>query len=167
MVIETAKQQLIYDPDTGEFTWSVAKPRIHVGMSAGNRTRKGYVVLELNGRQYKAHNLAWAMHYGYWPKAFVDHINGVRHDNRIANLREATGTDNARNRALSRNNVSGVSGVTWRDSHKAWCARITVNNKRLHLGYYGSLDDARAARYAAERQYYGVFAPSLSREPTC
>ena len=156
--------ELTYDKLTGLFTWVVAKPRVYVGMVAGNLTRKGYVCIEYAGQQLKAHRLAWAFCNGAWPAAQIDHINGVRNDNRIANLREATRHENGRNKAVQCNSTTGVPGVTWRGSHQKWCARITVNGVRKHLGYFDTLLEAKCARIRAEVRYFGEFSPYTSRE---
>lgn len=161
------RRLLSYCADTGVFRWAVAKSRIRIGMIAGNRTRKGYVCIETGGHQFKAHRLAWVHYYGVWPTAQIDHINGIRDDNRICNLREATREDNGRNKRRQKNNTSGTPGVTWRESHRKWCARITVNGARLHLGYFDIYSDAVAQRKAAEVTHFGAFAPSVCREESC
>ena len=95
----------------------------------------------------------------------VDHIKGqgTTADNRKENLRIASAVENAQNHTLSKNNTSGVSGVSWSKSHNAWLSRIGVNNKRIHLGYYDNFDEAVAARQRAEEEYFGEWSYEQSQ----
>lgn len=101
-----------------------------------------------------AHRLAWLYVNGSFPKNEIDHINRIRSDNRIANLRPASNLENAQNRSRSSNNTSGRSDVTWNKKTKKWRARLTVGYKRMHLGYFESLDDAFSARAQAKMKYH-------------
>ncbi len=94
----------------------------------------------------------------------VDHVNGHGLDNRRANLRIATLSQNSMNRMrLMRTNLSGVNGIHWYPPYGKWRTRVTVNRKQIHLGYFATLEEAIAVRRAAELRYYGEFAPS--RQP--
>lgn len=86
-----------------------------------------------------------------------DHISGVTLDNRRANLREATHRQNCINRRKRSDNTSGYPGVNWFKPDGKWAVRISLKTKRLHLGYYTSLDRAIEVRKAAEKHYYGEF----------
>lgn len=88
-----------------------------------------------------AHRLAWFLHYGVWPAGSIDHINGIRHDNRLVNLRDVTAAENSMNRR-GEVNASGYPGVT--KCHKRWGARIVVNGKRLWLGQHDTPEQAHA-----------------------
>ena len=94
----------------------------------------------------------------------VDHINGNTLLNARSNLRVATVGENRRNKRVYKNNTSGVRGVVWNKPNKAWSVQLNANGVRYYLGLYKNLDDAIVARLAAEREYFGEFAPSLSRE---
>jgi hypothetical protein len=119
-----AAELLRYDPDTGVLTWkSAVSPQRAAGSVAGTRRPDGYSRIKLDGRLYLAHRLAWLLTHGTCPKE-IDHISGDRSDNRIANLRAASRSQNSQNR-------SGVKGVTL---HRGkWEARIVVNGKRIHI----------------------------------
>lgn len=88
-----------------------------------------------------------------------DHIHGkdTRYDNRKSNLRICTAQENSMNSALSTNNTSGVTGITWHKRDMVWQARIKVNYKYIHLGYFEKFDDAVKARKKAEDKYFGKF----------
>jgi len=142
-----------YDPQTG--VWRSSTPII------GARHR-GYQIIGfiISGR-YKtvaAHRLAWAIHYGEWPSTNVDHVNCVKDDNRICNLRLATKAENGWNTPAPRRNKSGVKGVCWSEERQKWCAMISVNNKKIALGRFDTIDEAAAARAVAAERYHGEFA---------
>lgn len=89
----------------------------------------------------------------------VDHIYGKesRNDNRKSNLRICTQHENTMNCAMPKNNTSGVKGVTWDDYYKKWNAYITINYKKINLGYFVLFDDAVKARKEAENKYFGEY----------
>ena len=105
-----------------------------------------------------AHRIAWAIVHGRWPEHFLDHINRVRTDNRLANLREATNAENLRNRSVVRNNESGTKGVRMDKRSKRWQARIKIGGTSISLGAFASRDEAAAAYTAAAKKYHGEFA---------
>lgn len=147
-----------YDPETGFLIWkSRGNPRFdnwRAGRPAfSQKDRSGYFVGRLAQKNFKAHRVAWAIHYGHWPDGLIDHINGDRADNRIANLRVVNDSANAKNARLSSASTSGITGVTWFARDAKWWAKITVNGRVIHLGYFDKIEDAAAARRAAEREY--------------
>ena len=144
------KRVLRYDPETGEFTWKVSKGTAHAGSVAGHLHSDGYTHIGINGKIYKAHRLAWLYVHGKWPKDQIDHINHVRNDNRISNLREASNKDNGLNQKLHKTNSSGVSGV-YPHTPGRWKSSIMKNGKLKHLGHFDSFKEAVAARKSAEK----------------
>lgn len=115
-----------------------------------HRDRKGYAkgaVLSIN---CSAHRVIYALHHGVEVDGFIDHINGDKSDNRIANLRVVSNAENAKNAALYSSNKSGTSGVMWEDSHKAWAVKINIGGKQRRIGRYKVKADAVAARKNAE-----------------
>ena len=92
------------------------------------------------------------MHYGVEPSGYIDHLNGDKHDNRIANLRDVDMSTNLRNAAGKSNNTSGATGVNWRADKGKWRARIMVNYKERTLGHFDTFEEAVAAREAAARK---------------
>lgn len=155
LTLERLREALTYDPTTGEFRWlKKTAQRVQVGEPAGGTGHpSGYCHIRLDGRRYPAHRLAWFHVYGTWPKVLIDHINGVRDDNRIANLREADRSINAQNEhGLRANNTSGYPGVT---SHwGGWRARINLSGKRTHIGTYLTKEEAHRAYLDAKRRLH-------------
>ena len=87
----------------------------------------------------------------------VDHINHNKADNRMSNLRICEWADNTRNRKAPKNSKTGITGVTWHKHSSKWQARITINGKRINLGVFDNIEDARQARLKAELEYFGEF----------
>ena len=143
------KELVIYNEKTGKFTLHNGKP---TGWIDDKGTRGGYVRIALPNKQYLAHRLAWLYVHGVMPEC-IDHINRVRTDNRICNLKVATLSDNARNRSIPSNNTSSYPGVSIKPNGK-WIARI-VNNlgQRVSLGTFIMIEDAIEARKRAEKKY--------------
>ena len=159
---------LLYDPVTGIFTWT--KPTSHsvkVGSIAGSTHRTtGYVRIgftsSIGYKSLKAHRLAWFMMTGDLPDE-IDHINGIRHDNRFINLRTCNRSQQMQNKTLDRRNRSGVTGVCWHKNANKWHVQIGVNGKVVSLGYYADLPEAIEARKMAEVKHHGRFSKSVSQ----
>lgn len=139
------RELLDYDSETGKFRWRLRVSQAIPAMSlAGAKTADGYVRIKIDGVSYRAHRLAWLWVYGSMPTQFIDHINGVRDDNRIVNLRDVTRSVNQCNLAIHRDASSDkLAGVKQRGSK--WQARIRINGKPTHLGTFGTVQEAVAA----------------------
>lgn len=168
--IEELRQLLRHDADTGLMFWR-EKPEAHVASDrpstrqriarnwnarfAGkpaftNVSKRGYLNGVINCKRYYAHRVIWALHYGKWPALHLDHINGDPLDNRISNLREVTVAQNLRNQSISAANKTGFHGVWYDKARDAYQAYITQDGTRYRLGRFKLLEDAVAARKAAE-----------------
>lgn len=133
---ERLRELLNYDPETGVFTRKVRTSNyINVGDVVGTNTH-GYLCGRVNNHLYMMHHLAWLYIHGTWSKKNIDHRNGDRSDNRIANLREADHFENAQNVVAHKDGSSGYLGVSWHKQAKAWCARIYAYGKQHSLGVY-------------------------------
>jgi hypothetical protein len=119
----------------------------------GSTGADGYKRGTLMGSAYLAHRVLWALVYGDWPADDVDHINGVRNDNRISNLRAVVRQENCRNARIPRHNTSGAIGVYWAQDRRKWVAQIKVDGAVHYLGRFVEFDDALRARKAAEQRY--------------
>jgi len=151
---ETLKQQLHYNPETGVFTRLIASARrVKIGDVAGWLDSTGYIQIMVLGKSYRVHRLAWLYVYGNFPPEQVDHINHVRDDNRIINLRLATHQENNKNASMSKRNKSGITGVFWKKQNRKWQARIMVNRKSIHLGFFTDKFEAICARLSANNKY--------------
>jgi len=148
-----------YDALTGVFRWKVGRPGLRPGTVAGNVGPYGYVRICINRTSFEAHRLAWFYVYGVWPANVLDHVNRVRADNRIANLREATKSQNAINSATRRDSSTRIAGVCWSADKKKWRAYITKGQKQRHVGYFDAIEDATSARASAVKEHFGEFAP--------
>lgn len=157
---------LDYNPQTGALTWRTRKGdgretsrwnSRYAGREAGGINAIGYRNISIFGRSYSAHRLIWAIAYGEWPEDEVDHINNVRHDNRIANLRQATTSQNAMNRLRRSDNKAGYKGVRFYKRTGRWMASIRVNGKQQHLGYFDTAKQAHIAYKEAARKHHGEF----------
>lgn len=158
LTAEKLRETLSYDPETGEFTWMVRlSSRRMPGQSAGTPCKNGYKHISVLGRMYYAHRLAWFYVHGEWPPECIDHINGKRSDNRIANLRLATVSQNNANSKLPCSNTSGFKGVVWLPKNRKWRAQIKRHRKMFHLGCFDSKEAAAAAYRAAAVGYHGDF----------
>lgn len=150
------REILDYNPDTGEFHWKIRPTKNSpVGKKAGGITGEGYGYIQYLGKRYPMSHLAWLHFYGKSPAIYLDHINGDRFDNRIANLREATPAENMQNiRKAPKNSSHGFLGVSF-DKHKnKWRARIRVNGKKISIGRYATPQEANAAYIAAKRKHH-------------
>ncbi len=145
------KEVLKYDNESGLFTWISVKHGAKVGDFAGHAEYSGYIRIGVDGKMYRAHQLAFLYEEGYFPENEIDHINRVRNDNRWANLREASRQCQLRNSAERSDNTTGVKGLRWNKANKRWDARITVGGKQYHIGCFEDKLDAAYHRYAAEQ----------------
>ena len=145
---------LSYEPETGLFRWrTAASPRVKDGKVAGCAMPSGYIVIRIDGTGFSAHRLAWLYVYGRWPDEQIDHINALRADNRIANLRDVTPSGNQGNRRHPfTNNKLGVLGVRCR--YGRYHAVIGLNNKLIELGIFDTAEEASAAYLAAKAIYH-------------
>ncbi len=151
------KGLLRYDPEVGTFTRIRKAGKAQAGTVAGIKAKQGYIKICVHGFDYMAHRLAWLYVHGTWPEE-IDHINRLRDDNRISNLRAATGSENRCNRP-SKNESKGLPrGVRWDDKANRWHARIQWGRKTIHIGKFKDLAEASAAYNQRARQLHGDFA---------
>lgn len=111
---------------------------------------RGYRRSMLFGKSLLAHRVVWLLITGSWPDGQLDHINGVKDDNRFLNLRCVNNSENSRNQRLGSANTSGRLGVGWRADKAVWVAKIKISGVSLHLGYFSCFFQAVRARKNAE-----------------
>ena len=154
MNIDALKSLLRYEPETGLIYWVAKGKGMIKKKAAGTKLHSGYLGVCIGHKRWQAHRIAWALHHGAWPKDQIDHINGIKTDNRICNLREATNSQNGKNLGLSKANTSGVKGVSFERYTQKWKATIRVDGKSISIGRFNSIEDACNARKLAEQHYF-------------
>ena len=155
MNINALNELFIYNPETGLIYWKAkGKGRIKK-KEAGTKLYSGYIGICVGKQRMQAHRLAWALFYGKTPKDQIDHINGIKTDNRICNLREATNSQNGKNLSLSKANKTGHKGVCFESFTNKWKAYIRVDRKMINLGRFEKIEDAITIRKQAEQKYFG------------
>ena len=145
-----------YDYETGVLYWRRRNSnRVPKTLEAGTQNKSsGYLSVQVRGRLYQVHRVVMLMCYGFYGEGLeVDHINHVRNDNRLVNLRFVTRSENMRNRSVSSNNTSGITGVYFLKARKKYTAQIGVNRKLTFLGYFDTLEEAAAARAEANSKF--------------
>lgn len=163
---EQLRELLSYDPDTGEFFWRedvVGKSSSWMAKYSGKQTfttdcGSGYRRAQIEKCDVRAHRVAWAMYYGKWPDDEIDHINGIRHDNRIINLREASRFTNGSNVPMHRDCSSGLKGAYWHGQRNRWTSRIRANGETRYLGLFDTAQEAHEAYCKAAKELHGEFA---------
>jgi hypothetical protein len=146
---EDLRQFFSYAPETGKLFWKLTHGRkIEV-----TTTSNGYIRVYFAEKRIPAHRAAWALHYGRWPTLLLDHINGDRADNRIANLREVTPRENCRNAKKQANNTSGVTGVYWTPREGRWVAQTGSHRYgTLRRRFFHTFEEAVACRKAFDAE---------------
>lgn len=160
---EVLRQLVRYDALTGKLFWlerkggtradAVFNTRFAGREAITGSTTDGYRQGKIIGYSVRAHRLAWAIAHGEWPQFQIDHLNGNRSDNRLANLRQVTNAENMQNQFRSPRNTSGATGVRKCARTGKWRAEIKTSGKRHSLGYFEDFGAAVAARKDAERRF--------------
>ncbi len=140
-----------YDESTGVIYWKHPAPGRKTSRVAGTSNGAGYIQISYDGKRFKAHRIAWVLANGVWPSGTIDHINGIRHDNRIANLRDVPMAINAQNR---RTIPDRLMGTTYHRRDKRWIAQICLDGVQMHIGSFGTQDEAHAAYVAKKREIH-------------
>ncbi len=147
-------QLLHYDPVTGVFTRVVSNRTDRVGTIPGAKNTKGHIQIRLDGVLYMAHRLVWLYVFGSFPENQLDHINGVKHDNRLTNLRECSNKRNSENRKMSSRNTSGFRGVSFDKHHGKFKAYVGHNMGSIHVGLFDTAESAAVAAKVARDQVF-------------
>ncbi|HHJ4378095.1 TPA: HNH endonuclease [Citrobacter freundii] len=166
--IEGLKKQLLmsvgdirdlidYNPENGVLTAKVNFSGRQAGSVIGSQTWQGYYAFSLFGKKCFAHRLAWLLHYGEWPSQPIDHINGIKTDNSIRNLRLCSLSQNQFNKPTQKNNTTGVKGVYWNKRDKRYVASVQFNGKKYSAGHHKDIDSAKEAVMKLREKLAGEF----------
>lgn len=173
LTFDVVSKLLRYEPETGKLFWRTRdlsffkagkQPAEHSFRKWNTRyaeteaftskDRDGYLIGDIFNKTYRSHRVVWLLATGEWPCDQLDHINGVKTDNRLANLREVDNLTNGKNQRLSLRNTSGAVGVRWSKRHEKWIANIKASGRNIYIGLFEDFEEAVAARKSAEA-YYG------------
>lgn len=157
---DALRAELSYDPDTGRFTWNNARPGVRKGAEAGRISKThGYREIGLWNRLYRANRLAFMWMLGRWPEGDAEHWDRDKANNRWANLREATRSQNMANVGLQSNNKSGVAGVVWDADRGKWRAQLRIAGKKTNLGRFDTIEEAAVIVREKAKAQWGEFVP--------
>jgi len=156
---EMVRELFLYDPVTGILKWSKPPRRGVAAGIAGCANADGYRIIGYRGEEYMAIHVIWCWMTGKWPTHGVDHKDRNPANDVWKNLREATYSQNNRNRIVRRDSSTGIKGVMLRRKTGAFTAYITINKRRIHIGDFRSIEGAAAARKETEMRLFGEFSP--------
>ena len=151
------RELLEYNTTTGQLFWRVDRGKVKAGKEITCLNGAGYIVVRVDDVLLRAHRAIWAMIYDEWPNTEIDHINGVRCDNRLENLRQATHTENMKNIKKPATNRSGFKGVSWHYKGQKWQAHIKADGVNHYLGLFDTAEQAHEAYKEASQKLHGLF----------
>lgn len=169
---EILDQLFRYEPETGKLFWKERPASFFKETSgrsqkwsakqwnakhSGNEAliildKRGYRVGRLFGKYVQSHRVVFKMLTGNEPD-IIDHVDGVRSNNKPYNLRSVNISENAKNARLRADNTSGFCGVRFKKSSGKWLSRVNVDGKETHIGYFKSKEDAVSARELSNVKY--------------
>lgn len=148
----------LFEYKDGGLYWKVKKaPHVKVGARVGSPAIGGYETVYVDGRNWRIHRLVFLMQHGYLPKN-IDHINGIRDDHRIENLRAATHVTNNYNKVAQSNNKLGIKNVSWNNQNKKYWVQLVQNRKKVFSEMFDDLELAELVAIMAREKYHGEFA---------
>ena len=156
LTFEKAKELFTYDRETGIIKWRKRNRGQRSDLVAGSTGSggRGYMQIYIKGKLYKTHRIAMLLSYGFYGDGLeVDHINHIRDDNRLVNLRFVTKSGNQRNKSRNSNNTTGVMGVYYHKAGRKYVAQIKVDGVNIYLGLFSTLEEAAEARKEADIKF--------------
>lgn len=156
LTAEELRERLNYDPETGIFTIKSSRFKNKIGDQAGWKHSKGYIGINLTvggtSKHFYAHRLAWLYETGSWPEGQIDHINGIRDDNRIVNLRDVPQTHNMLNQAKPhRRNLVGLIGVSRTADGRRFSATLSYKGRPICVGTFVTAEEAHRTYMKAKQ----------------
>jgi hypothetical protein len=169
LTAELLNELFVYFPETGKLvarhTMGTGRAYHKVGEEVGTLNPNGYRQVTIGRRKNSTHRLIWFLVTGKWPDHEIDHLNGVKDDNRWDNLRDITHRENVCNKRMYSNNESGCTGVSWHKGDNRWQASIRQNGKLRYIGCFDSLEEAIKARQQAQEET-GIFTERHGKSKT-
>lgn len=147
-----------YDSETGCLFWKSSRGCIRMGDIAGSDNGAGYQSVRIDGKAYRVHILIWLIETGTLPEFQIDHKDTNRSNNKFSNLRLSTQLENTYNRSMMNTNKSGIKGVHWHANSNKWRAVISVDKKKITIGRFDNLEEAKIAIEAARNKLHKEFA---------
>lgn len=158
LTVEEVREMFSYDPADGVLRWRLDRsPKARAGAPVGCIHRSGYLVTLIRRKNYQVHRLIWAFVYGCWPPEHVDHVNGVRSDNRLQNIRACSPSENGRNKGRQVNNTTGFKGVSFCSREGRYQTTCRVNGRKKWIGYFDTPEEASIAYEAFAKRHHGEF----------
>jgi hypothetical protein len=153
--VDRLHELLTYSREDGKLFWKNRQGARNdrAGKEAGCLRKDMYLGVQVDGKPLLAHRIVWAMWNGRWPIKFIDHVNRIRTDNRIENLREVNFSENCQNTKRYTNNKSGIKGVS-RHTEGKWQATISVGRVQYYLGLYDSKEEAAKVRHSVQMKLH-------------
>lgn len=151
------RELLDYDPQSGKLTWRVCRGLVRAGQTASGALNDGYQRIKVDGRVYRVHRVIWLHVYGAWPHGPIDHRDGDRSNNSLANLRLCSVAQNNQNVNAARGQ-SGLLGASFHKASGRWYSRICVDGKERSLGLFDTAREAHAAYVAAKTELHPFWA---------
>jgi len=153
---ERVQHLFTYDGKNGLLIRNFGTGRAKGGKASLSKDKDGYNVIGIDNKLYRTHRVIWLYVYGEFPYGFLDHINRIRTDNRVENLREVSKAQSRENIGVSKSSKCGLKGVWLHKQTKKWCASIGSNGKNIHLGSFALIEDAYAAYQKAASIYHTI-----------
>lgn len=156
LTLDRLRAVLSYDEATGKFHWLRPHRHIKPGVEAGTVNVHGHRSIRIDGRSHYAHRLAWFYAYGVWPLQQIDHINGLKDDNRIVNLRDVEQCINMQNLhgPTKKNQGLKLLGVSYDPRSKRYRSKIRINGRQTHIGSFPDAEQAATAYLEAKRIHH-------------
>ena len=145
-----ASEMFTYAPEEGRLYRNKTTKTKLAGTEAGWVGRKGYRMVSIDSEAYFTHRIVWLLENKEHPPDQIDHVNRIKSDNRITNLRAVTDGQNKHNRGVQPNSMSGEPGVSQARRTGKWRAYIKLRGRQINLGYFVKFSDAVSVRKSAK-----------------